>query len=191
VPEPEDGEADHSSPAQPAHTDVAALYNRYHAVLHRQAKSTLPEYLQDQVDDALMTVFTRLRRHEQAGTLAEQANWEAYLVKAVKNACLDIIKNFPANAGVDADDARIYQPVAADPTGDAVTERLDDNATLRRARAALDTLDPRLHDIVIAKLQGRTNRDIGTQHDITGQRVGQLYVQAMRIVVEEVTRTDD
>lgn len=188
MPGPEDEEADHSSPAEPAHTDVAALYERYYGLLHRQAKSVLPEDLQDQATDALMTVFMRLRRHEQEGRLTEQPNWQAYLVTAVKRACFDIIKKFPGHEALKSDDPRIERGLPADPTGDTVAERLDDDAMLRRARAALRSLEPRLRDIAIAKLAGRSNRDIGRDHNISGQWVGKLYEQAMQAVREEVTR---
>jgi RNA polymerase sigma factor (sigma-70 family) len=192
APQPEGEEGEGSSPAAPAYTDVAALYARHHGVLLRQAMSVLPEDLQDQAGDALMTVIMRLRRREQEGTLTEPANWEAYLVRAVTNACFDIIKKFPVHAPLEPNDDRIHRDAPSDPTGDEVAERIDNSANRRRIRAALESLAPRSHDIVIAKeVEGRTNRDIGKQLGISGQRVGQLYEKALRDLREEVKRHDD
>jgi RNA polymerase sigma factor (sigma-70 family) len=193
VPPPEYEEEDHAASAAPAHTDVAALYQRYHGTLLRQAMSVLPAHLKDQASDARTIVFTRLIQQQRAGTLTEQPNWEAYLVKAVKRACFDIIKitrkSQPTEQTV-PDDADMHRAVPPDPTGDTAAERLDDAAQGRRARAALHSLPPRLREIVIARLGGRSYRDIGKEVGLTGQRVGQLYDEAMHALRKEVNRSN-
>jgi len=193
VPPPEDEEEHHAPSAAPAHTDVAALYQRYHGTLLRQATSALPAHLKDHASDARAMVFTRLVQQERDGTLTEQPNWEAYLVKAVKRACFDIIKitsKVQPTEQIVPDDAAMHRAVAPDPTGDTAAERLDDAAQGRRARAALHSLPPRLREIVIARLGGRSYRDVGKEVGLTGQRVGQLYDEAMNALRKEVNRHD-
>lgn len=193
VPPPEDEEEVHAPSAASAHTDVAALYQRYHGTLLRQARSVLPAHLKDQASDARTMVFTRLVQQERDGTLTEQPNWEAYLVKAVKHACFDIIKitsKIEPTEQIVPDDADMHRAVPPDPTGDTAAERLDDAARGRRARAALHSLPARLREIVIARLGGRTYRDIGKELGLTGQRVGQLHDEAMHALRKEVNRND-
>ncbi|GGL76657.1 hypothetical protein GCM10011589_35910 [Modestobacter marinus] len=192
VPEP-DQQGRHARPAPPAHTDVAALYARHHPRLLRQAQRVLPGDQQHAAGDALMTVFGRLLQQQQDGSLTEQPNWEAYLLRAVTNACLDILKSSARTQPVeDPVDVAGQERAPADPTGDTAAQRLDDATRRRRLDAALRTLPDRQREIVLQKAAlERTNRDIGRELGLSGQRVGQLYDQAMRQLREEVNRHGD
>jgi RNA polymerase sigma factor (sigma-70 family) len=150
---------------------------------------SLSSSLQHEVDGALMTVFTRFVDDRAAGRLKEPKNWEAFLVTAVTNACRDIVKSARENKEIDHSDPRTHRDAKPDPTGDAAVDHLEHAARVDRARAALETLDERSRTIVIGKeVYERTNRDLGKVLGLTGQRVGQLYDQALRQLREEVNR---
>jgi RNA polymerase sigma factor (sigma-70 family) len=170
--------------------DLAALYQRYHDRLRRYAEWSLPSSLQHEADAALMTVFTRLVHARTTGRLKEPKNWEAFLVAAVTNACRDIVKTARDNEEIDDSDPRTHRDAEPDPTGDAAVDHLEHAARVDRARVALETLDERSRTIVIGK-EGyeRTNRDLGKELGLTGQRVGQLYDQALEQLREEVNRS--
>lgn len=172
--------------------DLAALYQRYHDRLSRHARWCLPSSLQHEVDPAIMTVFTRLVDARATGRLKESKSWEAFLVAAVTNACRDIVKAARDNEKIDDSDPRTHRDCETDPTGDAAVDHLEHAARVDLARAALQTLDGRSRTIVIGKeFHGRTNRDLGRELGLSGQRVGQLYDQAVRQLREEVTRNHD
>jgi RNA polymerase sigma factor (sigma-70 family) len=175
--------------------DIGALYVQHHAILYAHACRALPARLHADARDALMTVFRRLSDQKEKGTLEEQPNWKAYLKTSVTNACLDIIKANPEKQELDPEDPQLHHRAPADPTGDAAVEAM--SALEGRARAEamlqiLDEADARLRTIVVGKLfEERTDKDIGAKLGITGQRVGQLYRKALKMLQEEVTRTDD
>lgn len=187
-------DAEPAALATATQVDIAALYARYHARLRAHALRCLPRDLHHEADTALMTVFTRLVASRVEGRLEEQPNWEAYLKRSVKNACLDILKADHGDQKIDPDDPRIHREAAADPTGDTAADRTDHHERVRRAKAALDGLDsvdPRLRIIVVGKLVNeRTNRDLGQEFGLTGQRVSQLYDKALELLREEVNRND-
>jgi RNA polymerase sigma factor (sigma-70 family) len=171
--------------------DVAALYRLHHGRLRRHAERALPDDLCHEADVVLMTVFTRLVNKQSLGQLTEQPNWEAYLVRAVTNACIDILKAAKNDTEIDDNDPRVHRDARTDPTGDTAAAALDRSVDAHRARDALDTLEPRLRAVVIGKVfHERTNRDLGTELDLSGQRVGQLYRQALQQLREEVNRHD-
>ncbi|MFE2755357.1 RNA polymerase sigma factor [Actinosynnema sp. NPDC059335] len=189
------GEEADAASGTPTRVDVPALYQRYHAVLHAYATRFLPSDRHADANDAMMTVFKRLVDMKAEGRLQEQPNWEAYLKLAVKNACLDILRTDRDHEELDPEDPWIHREAPADPTGDTVVDAVSRQEELRLANAAfevLDATDVRLRPIVIGKLiEERTNRDIGAQLDLTGQRVGQLYEKALTLLQEEVNRTHD
>ena len=169
--------------------DLAALYQRYHHRLRRHAEWRLSASLQQEADAALMTVFTRLVEARADGRLKEPENWEAFLITAVSNACRDIVKAARDNDEIDDSDPRAHRDADPDPTGDAAVDHLERAARVDHARAALETLDERARTIVIGReFHERTNRDLGKELRLTGQRVGQLYDQALKQLREEVNR---
>ena len=182
------GEAE-PQPAAVRPADLAALYQRYHHRLRRHAAANLPASLQHEADVALMTVFTRLVKARSDGRLKEPRNWEAFLVTAVTNACRDIVKTARENEEIDVSDPRTHRDADPDPTGDAAVDHLEHAARVDRARAALEALGERSRTIVIgAEVYERTNRDLGKELGLTGQRVGQLYDEALEQLREEVNR---
>jgi len=188
--QPDDADSELLSPPV-TRFDVAALYRLHHGRLRRHAERALPDDLRHEADVALMTVFTRLVNKQSLGQLTEQPNWEAYLVRAVTNACIDILKAAKNDTEIDDNDPRVHRDARTDPTGDTAAAALDRSVDAHRARDALDTLEPRLRAVVIGKVfHERTNRDLGTELDLSGQRVGQLYRQALQQLREEVNRHD-
>jgi RNA polymerase sigma factor (sigma-70 family) len=187
---------DHPEPAAPlpaTRVDVAALYQQHHRRLRKHARQRLPNHLDHEADTALMTVFTKLLDMTIDGRLTEPDNWEAYLVRAVTNACHDIVKSTSKNdEEIDEDDPRIHRDTPTDPTGDTAADRADRAGRTRLAKAALDTLEPRLRTIAFGILgHERSNRDLGIELGLTGQRVGQLCKTALQQLRDEVNPTDD
>jgi RNA polymerase sigma factor (sigma-70 family) len=180
---------------EPPRPDVAALYVRHHARLRRHALSRLPEHLRDDADVALMNVFTNLIAKAEAGTLRQPDNWEAYLIKAVSNACISLVRAQRPEIALDQETpeiAELDRRVGGDPTAEDAVEHVDDTATIARARVALDNLEPRSRSIVIGKIwHEQSDRALGLELGITGQRVGQLYREALQQLREEVTHHDD
>jgi RNA polymerase sigma factor (sigma-70 family) len=139
-----------------------------------------------------MNVFTRIAGKRDTGSMEEPENWEAFLVTAVTNACRDIVKATHPAEEIDDSEPQTHRGIEPDPTGDAAVDRLDHATRVDRAKAALETLDERSWVIVIGKNYfDRTNRDLGKELGLTGQRVGQLYDRAIKKLWEEVTRTHE
>lgn len=172
--------------------DVAALYQRHHGHLRRHAEQHLPVHLRHEAGAALSTVFMRLLTQERDGRLAAQDNWPAYLQTAVTNACTDIIRATRAHLEIDDDDALVHRDTPADPTGDSVADQVDQTRTASRVRAAVNRLPERERRIVIGVVvDRRTNKHIGEELGITGQRVGQLFRTALATLAEEVQDCHD
>ncbi|WP_410644614.1 sigma-70 family RNA polymerase sigma factor [Amycolatopsis sp. lyj-346] len=188
----EAGEAPGST-AGPA-ADPGALYLRYHGTLRRYATAKLPARLRSEADTALSIVFTRLVNCHKENQMPRPGNWEAYLHGAVHNACKDLAKA-RQHEEVDDDDPRIHRDVPHDPTGDSVLEQdehLEQAERTDRAKTALNALDERSRAIVIAKhAHRRTNKEIGEELNLTGQRVSQLHKDALKQLKEEVNRPRD
>ncbi|MEC3975788.1 RNA polymerase sigma factor [Amycolatopsis sp. H20-H5] len=174
--------------------DPGALYLRYHETLRRYAVTKLPARLRSEADTALSIVFTRLVNCHKENQMPRPGNWEAYLHGAVHNACKDLVKA-RQHEEVDDGDPRIHRDAPHDPTADSVVEQdehLEQAERADRAKAALDALDERSRAIVIAKhARCRTNKEIGEDLNLTGQRVGQLYKEAFQRLKEEVNRPRD
>lgn len=172
--------------------DVGALYEEHHVRLRHHARARLPNNLRHEVDVALMTVFSRLVQARAENRLPSPRSWEAYLVTAVTRACLDIIKTARDNEEIDDGDPRTHRDAEPDPTGDAAVDLVQYANRVALVSAALNTIDSRSRSIVIGKDgHGRTNRDIGIELGLSGQRVGQLHDQALRQLREEVNRNHD
>ncbi len=161
--------------------DVAALYAAHHGALRRVARATLPQHLRDETGAALMDVFTRLVRYAAEDRMPAPASWEAYLVTSVKNACHDICRRSPVEIRQDEAADELDRHSAPDPTGDTAV----DGAVLEQALARLAEQDPRLRLVVLAVHEGRSKQDIGQELGITGQRIGQLYKQALTVLRDE------
>ena len=146
-----------------------------------------------------MTVLTRLLSLATQNRLPQPANWEAYLVHAVKNACLDNrrARRDKQHAQLDTEhvDAQSYarqrRDGDLDPTAQHAVDNVDSQRQLVRARSALSRLDERTRTIVDGVHLGRSNAELGRQLGITGQRVGQLYRQALEQLRGELTGSDD
>ncbi|MDX5970207.1 sigma-70 family RNA polymerase sigma factor [Rhodococcus opacus] len=169
--------------------DIGALYEAHHVRLRRHAQARLPSSFHHEVDVALMTVFARLVQARAEDRLPEPRSWEAFLVAAVTRACQDLIKTARNNDEIDDNDPRTHRDAETDPTGETAVHLVEHADRVVRASAALETLDDRSRLIVIGK-DGyeRTNRDIGVELGLSGQRVGQLYDQALKQLREEVDR---
>ena len=169
-----------SATARRPDVDVAALYTRYHERLHRHARSTLPRYRHTDAAAAVMAVFVRLLEKARDGSLPEpHKGWEPYLVRAVTNACRDILRT-KQHDEFDGAEWQLQRQAAERSARESRSAELEE---------ALEALNPRLRAIVVAKhYDGKTNRAIGAELGLTGQRVGQLYKEALQQLREELTR---
>ncbi|GAA3432256.1 hypothetical protein GCM10018954_018590 [Kutzneria kofuensis] len=174
--------------------DPGALYARYHGTLKTYAEGKLPFRLRSEAGTALSIVFERLVNYRKEGRMPRPSNWEAYLHVAVGNACKTLALA-RQHEEVDDGDPRIHRDVPHDPTGDSVLQQdeyLEQAERADRAKTALDALDERSRAIVIAKhAHHRTNKEIGEELNLTGQRVSQLHKEALKRLKEEVNRPRD
>ena len=169
--------------------DVGAIYEQHHVAMHKVALRLFGAARQKDAEDAVMGVATRLLVMKGEGTLRDQgAYWEAYLVKAVRNACVDITRKARSQG---YNDETWYESTRAsadlDPVGDDVVNA-DERAWRRtRIHRALANLPARHRTIVERKLwNGWTNEQIGRQLSITGQAVSQQYKTALKRLLKEV-----
>ena len=174
--EAQDPDAAEPSPGGPA-PHLAALYACHHGRLRRHAETRLPSHLRHEADVALMAVFAKLVRASADGSLTQPGSWEAYLVAAVSNACVDLVRAERHDVSLDKDSpdlAELDRDAPRDPTADHAVARDEETRAIVRVTAALDNLEPRLRTIVIGKIwDTRSDRDLGRELEITGQRVGQ------------------
>ena len=188
----EAGEAPGSTEGPAA--DPGALYERYHGTLRRYAEAKLPARLRSEAGTALSMVFERLLNYRKENQMPRPSNWEAYLRGAVYNACKDLTKARQAEE-VDDGDPRMHRDALRDPTGDSAVEHFEHFEHAERtdrAKAALDALDERSRAIVIGKhAHRRTNKELGDELNLTGQRVSQLHKEALKRLKEEVNRPRD
>lgn len=172
-------------------SDLAAQYARHHERLHQFAGSFFRGRRPEAAEDAVMLVFTHLMDLAEKGELTDKgATWEPYLRRAIRNRCIDIIReekrtreHFPPG------DESKQRVVTLDPLGDAVSERDEAACRLNRLRVALAGLSDRHAVIIKLKFWDLlTDKQIGETLGISGQAVGQQLRTALKRLNEEVTK---
>ncbi|WP_232661264.1 sigma-70 family RNA polymerase sigma factor [Pseudonocardia sp. TRM90224] len=162
--------------------DVAALYQRHGDTMHRVAGADLAGTGVDPRDAVACVINDLVSKHKR-GTLHGVDNWEAYLVRSVRNAAARLAGRAAREHLVeDADLVYLADrtPVAG-----------HDNTVITRmeAQRRLDRLDPRKRAIIeglyITEL---TRAELAEQFGITTQRVGQLRDEALGEMREERPR---
>jgi RNA polymerase sigma factor (sigma-70 family) len=172
-----------SQPAAGGHPaeqpDVAALYARYREAMRRVAAAALAGTSVDP-QDAVMRVIVNLQGMHATGALQGIDNWEAYLVRSVRNEAIGLAENAARERPVeDADLAVLLERMPSGPSEHVVVERIE-------WQRRLDRLDPRKRAIIEGLfLEDLTLAQLGAQWGITPQRVGQLRDQAFREMREE------
>jgi RNA polymerase sigma factor (sigma-70 family) len=162
--------------------DVAALYQRHRKAMYRVAVADLTGTGADPAEAVSLVVNDLLGMHKR-GTLRGIENWEAYLVRAVRNAAARLAGRAGREHLVEDADL-IYLADRTPVTG------LDD-ATVTRVEAhrRLDRLTPRKQAIIKGLyLEEFTLAELAEQLGVTPQRVGQLRDEALGEMREEQPR---
>lgn len=171
--------ADDTDAEQP---DVAALYQRHRNAMHRVAVADLTGTGADPAE-AVGAVVNELLKMHKRGTLRGVENWEAYLVRAVRNAAARLAGRAGRELPVEDDDL-VYLADRTPVTGldDAVVTRVE-------AHRRLDRLDSRKQVIIKGiYLNGFTRAELAEQLGVSPQRVGQLRDEALGEMREEQPR---
>ena len=159
--------------------DVAALYLSYRGIMFRVAAVDLTGTGVDP-GDAVGRVVEDLVGMHNRGTLHGVDNWEAYLVRAVRNAAMRLAGRATREDLVDDVDLvhlADQTPVAGH--DEAVVSRIE-------AQRRLDRLDTRKRAIVEGlHLDGLSRVELAERFDISPQRVGQLRDEALGEMREE------
>lgn len=184
-------------PAEPARlctqSDVAAQYAQHHASLRRVAGGVITGRRPETADDAIMFVLTHLLHLVEEGRLTDKGDmWGPYLRQAVRNRCIDILREevrerrqFPEG---DPDKPRVAD---LDPLGDAVADSDETRRRLARLPRAVALLSDRHAAIIKHKFWDLwSDKKIGETLGITGQAVGQQLRTALKRLHEEVTKDD-
>jgi RNA polymerase sigma factor (sigma-70 family) len=172
--------------------DLAPVYAQFHARLRAVAITTLKGSGLD-ARAAVTTVFTRLCVRAEAGDLQlPRSGWEPYLVTAVRRASLDLLRQQRGDEPLDETSpeqaAAIRRAAEPDPTGNTAAYTTDLARRRRQLQTALARIDERDRQILNLKhWHNATNRDIGKALGVTGQRVGQLYADALKKLKDELT----
>jgi RNA polymerase sigma factor (sigma-70 family) len=190
-------EADSESPDALARictaSDVAAQYQQHHQSLRHVAQRFFDGRRPEDADDAVMAVIVHLLKLADDQKLTDKGeSWGAYLRRAVRHSCVDIIRAETRNQKRSrAEQLEQGRVVDADPLGDGVVA--DDQARRRRARlvGALATLDEdQLAIVKHAFWDGWSHKRIGEALGTTGQAVGQRLKTVLKKLHEEVTRDE-
>ena len=184
----------------PVVPSVAALYLEHGDHLRRVAAAKLgADATRSEVTEVVQEVFADLARLLGDGQPAVDS-WRAYLTTMTSNTVVARgrarTRDRTHQQPLDTDEVDSQQYRAgiggADPTADTVVARLViDPAEQRRdehVARALGDLDPRSRRIIEGRYRdGLTNRTLGEELGISGQRVSQLHDQALRRIHQEVT----
>lgn len=119
--------------------------------------------------DVFQTVFTRL--HEGLSRIREPDRLHAWIVTTAKRESLLMLRRARRQVSIDAlrgddDDAPSWDPPSPDPLPEVL---LSDLQQLHRLRLALDRLDTRCHDLLLALFD---DNDDGQSYAEIGQRLG-------------------
>jgi len=165
--------------------DPAALYLTHRKVMSAAARQVLGTTYASEIDSAVGEVMaTRTAMHRRGG-LTPVENWAAYLKQAVRNAAMAIVTKRTQVTSLDETPhagAQLPADIGADPIGDQLLIRVRSAAV----HNAIDQLDDRRSQrIVIGRyFDGLTDRELGDELDLTGQRVGQIRRVAERKLAE-------
>ncbi|MGQ2915228.1 sigma-70 family RNA polymerase sigma factor [Microbacterium aurantiacum] len=167
--------------------DIGALYLRHRDTLHRVAASVLREVgLQDEKDDVVGEAMLSVAANPPTGV----HNWEAFLVRVVKNKAYDRIRaadvrHFGRTLDMDHDDQ-------TDPGEDAIGD-VDEKVDAARAGAhlwdSMAVLDERERYIVREHIQNqRPQGELAEELGVSRPRVNQILKQALQKLNDDLLR---
>ena len=169
--------------------DIGPLYLQHKDTLHRVAASVLREVgLQDEKEDVVLDAILSVMKSPPGD---EIRNWEAFLVRVVKNKAYDRIRaadvgHFGRTLDMDKDDQ-------ADP--DDAIAGVDE--TLDRARAgalvwdSMAVLDERERHVIREHIQNqRPQGEVAEELGVSRPRVNQILKAALQKLREELGRKE-
>lgn len=175
-------------PLDPAKFDIAAVYARYGDLMHRVAYANLyPSGRTSEVRDVVQDVVVGLLSKPPS----DVRNWEAYLVRAVKNKVKDRLKSAAAqHDGGSVEDVQYESSDGTDIEADVV-EELDRQACAATAWDCLAVLDQTERKVVweIECLE-RPRKEVADELGVSGPRVTQIKNQGLAKLRAEMLRRE-
>lgn len=165
--------------------DPAALYLTHRDAIWRSARKVLGSGFASEVERVVQQVAVILVRQHRDGKLTPKDNWEAYLRRVAKNEALAVIEDLSQTDSLDQ--AEEEGRLATDPLDDPVVREAEHRGQVAALASALDRLDDRQRRIVLGSLlEEMSNRQLGSELGVTGQRIGQIRTDALRILAREL-----
>lgn len=168
--------------------DIGPLYLKHKDTLHRVAASVLREVgLQDEKEDVVLEAILSVMK---SPPTEEIRNWEAFLVRAVKNKAYDRIRaadvgHFGRALDMDHDDH-------ADPGEDAIAdtdEKLDGARAAAHVWDSMAVLDERERQVIREVIQNqRPQGEVADELGVSRPRVNQILKAALQKLREELER---
>lgn len=168
--------------------DIGAVYARYRDLMYRVAYVQLqPSGRTSEAGDVVQDVIVSLMRSRPR----DVQNWEAFLVRAVKNKVLDLLRSAAAiHDGGMLDEAYGEVSDGSDFSED-VADELDRQAQAGIAWDCLSILTQQERTVVwdVVALE-RPRKDVAAELDVTPPRVTQIKNQSLRKLEEEMRRRE-
>jgi RNA polymerase sigma-70 factor (ECF subfamily) len=168
--------------------DIGPLYLQHKDTLHRVAASVLREVgLQDEKEDVVLEAILSVMK---SSPTDEILNWEAFLVRVVKNKAYDRIRaadvgHFGRALDMDYDDH-------ADPGKDAIAdtdEKLDGARAGAHVWDSMAVLDERERQVIREVIQNqRPQGEVAAELGLSRPRVNQILKAALQKLRDELER---
>ncbi|WP_235210956.1 MULTISPECIES: RNA polymerase sigma factor [Nocardia] len=168
--------------------DPAALYLKYRAAMRRKAAQVLHEAgLADQAEDVVQDTFVSLIASPPSG---EVRNWEAFLIRCVRNKALDRIRSAAVQHAGPSFDVQLHDGAdRSEDLAEDVVEALDNEEAGGRAwdaKAVLNTQQRRVLEEYVA--HGRPRGEVARELGVTPARVSQIAKAAAELLKEAINR---
>lgn len=153
--------------------DLAALYARHKDAMHRMAASVLRDSgMAAEAGDAVHEVILSLMESPPATPVR---NWEAFLVRAVKNRALDRVKTAYVRHHGGSLELAVHDTGDGKDLAQEVADDVDRVIDAASVQNALDTLTPQEQEVVwrVYGLE-ESQRDVARELSLSPSRVSQI-----------------
>lgn len=162
--------------------DFAALYKKHRAAMYRKAAQVLREGgIADQADDVVQDTFTSLMASPPSG---EVRNWEAWLIKCVRNKATDRLRSADFKHAGPSFDIELHDDAErGEDLADDVVEAIDceeEGARAWDALAVLNTQQRRVFDEYLVLRRPRA--EVAMELGVTPGRVSQIAKAAAELL---------
>ncbi|MBR1575603.1 MAG: RNA polymerase sigma-70 factor [Bacteroidales bacterium] len=164
-------------------------YKDFYLTWYSRSKAFAREYVGDvmEAENIVQEVFLQI--YQRRKSFPEDINWVSYLFTAIKNHCLDYLKNRLRRRTLSYDG---YDRQAVDTLRMQALEQLDvdfpdQNRIQERIEKALSALPDRCRQVfVMNKLEGKKQNDIAAELGISVNTVESQMAKAYKILREEL-----